>query len=211
MAAEKQVDYDCWQYHIGILTGTLRALGAGVETMSSIEWMKQQLETDMSGGGIDRLIDAAGLNDTGGKPKRPKGDDYDADGFYTGKKIERPPVEKPVKAEKPTKDNGIAASEPPKNSLGLSDWEPDKRPDGLGTVSPPADDDDDQDEGEEATGGGTTAPEAKSPRGWTAEQEQVVIQAVRDGKSPAAIALLTGKGYQTAYSKIAALKAAGRC
>ena len=135
---------DCYQFHIGVISGTLRALGAPQEATTSLNWIVSQIGSDTRetevGNKLDELL---------GETPRQKAVDA---------------IRQPALSNKAPVDDLVAG-------LPVSE---------------------------------------KAQRGWTASQEDELVDMVRAGDSPAKCALHFKKGYQATYAKITALKDAGR-
>ncbi len=60
MTKETPLDFDCWQYHIGVLEGALRALVANSDIYTSLKWIREHViegeEQADAGRKLDRLI-----------------------------------------------------------------------------------------------------------------------------------------------------------
>lgn len=63
MNEEKPLDLDVWQYHLGVLEGSLRELGAKQETMASLKWVianvTESIREQDAGARLDSLINGA--------------------------------------------------------------------------------------------------------------------------------------------------------
>lgn len=205
-----KIDLDCWEYHIGFLYGANRALGASSEVIKSIDWMRDQIIVGEVETNLDRM-----LNDTKPAKKIKHDDDFDVPTRvktvqpYKGASepgLSAPPVRRQkgewngasFEEPKKTKEKG-AASEPPLNSLGISDW---------GTKSSSKQPwENSQIADEEET---KISKEKMKPYGWSDEQEKSLIGLVQAGKTTAQISAELSRGYQAVYAKITTLKATGK-
>lgn len=115
----KQLDLNCWQFHIGMLRGALRELGAKAETMESLTWIEGQVEEEIVDAKLDGVLERSGLQKPSYENK------FDSSGKPVAKLADYNPDfddEQPVKKRKRKDDNGIAASEPSANRLGIPEW-----------------------------------------------------------------------------------------
>jgi len=193
---EKTLDLNCWEFHFGFLYGTLRALGASSDAIKSVDWMHANLvqatEEADANAKMDKLIN--------GNPAPKKSAAYNSGGEFS------PPYHKPTdnfddkpsKRDKKPTSNGIAASEPPVNRLGLPDW------------GETADDRERQCAAESDDDELPPPVPAEKSYGWTAEKEQTIKDMLAAGRKLKEIAQAVGKEYGTLSAKITHMKKTGK-
>lgn len=69
MSEEKPMDKNCWEYHLGVLYGALRAYGAPVETMKSHDWLCSQIVQVNEERRVEDAFDRLGLNGDAGEER----------------------------------------------------------------------------------------------------------------------------------------------
>lgn len=205
------IDLDCWEYHLGFVYGAARALGATIEVIKSIDWMRDQIQVGDEETNLDRMLREA----TTPKPtKRIKAQDD----FETPTRIKTTEPYKganepglsslPMKRQKgewsgsdfkdtkKPKEKG-SASEPPSNSLGIPEW-------GIEADYQSGNHD------EQTAELPLPSETVKKRSGYTSEEEADIIRWAIDGKSPAYISKETGRGYQAVYAKVQSLRSQGK-